>query len=90
MSESDCTTVREHLLGALHADFVGPFDPHANEEVLPIAPSRWYLTGFLAPQAHREPEEAEPPDDGAFDDAPETGVVDDGEQEPEPKPRVTT
>lgn len=45
--------VRAHLVNALDADLVGPFDPTAPEEVLPRPPSRWYLTGFLAPEARR-------------------------------------
>jgi len=50
--------VREHLMNALQADLVGPFlregQPGAGEEVLPLPPSRWYLTGFLAPQLGHE------------------------------------
>ncbi len=46
--------VRSQLTGALHLDLIGPRpgdDDHAGyrEEVLPIAPSKWYLTGFLVP-----------------------------------------
>ena len=45
---------RADLLDALRLDLVGPrpgFPPHAAyaEEVLPIAPSKWYLAGFLVP-----------------------------------------
>ena len=63
--------VRARLLAALEADLVGPFaagvpgvDPAeawASDETLTLAPSRWYLTGFLAPQGARTPE----PDDQA-------------------------
>lgn len=46
--------VRQNLVNALNADFVGPFIsdglPGGGQEVLPLPPSRWYLTGFLAPQ----------------------------------------
>jgi hypothetical protein len=48
------TAVREDLVAALEADLVGPFDPATPTETLPVPPSRWYLTGFLAPQADRE------------------------------------
>jgi hypothetical protein len=58
MNELD---VRRHLVKALEADLVGPFvpdsHPQGGQEVLPIAPSRWYLTGFLAPQGGRKPDE---------------------------------
>lgn len=42
--------VRERLIEALRLDLIGP-EPggeHAGE-VLPMPPSRWYLTGFLMP-----------------------------------------
>src|SRR5512145_2954961 len=52
--------VRERLVDALQADLVGPFLPddesESGQETLPIAPSRWYLTGFLAPQGSRKPD----------------------------------
>jgi hypothetical protein len=42
--------IRENLVRALALDLVGP-GPGSElaEEVLPQAPSRWYLTGFLVP-----------------------------------------
>jgi hypothetical protein len=48
------TEVRSNLLQALNLDLVGPdpASPHFErykEELLPQAPSKWYLTGFLAP-----------------------------------------
>ncbi|MBD2428240.1 DISARM system helicase DrmA [Phormidium sp. FACHB-1136] len=48
------TEVRQNLLDALQIDLVGP-DPASpyfgryKEELLSQAPSKWYLTGFLAP-----------------------------------------
>lgn len=54
------TDIRQRLLDALEADLVGPFVaenlPGGGEEVLPLPPSRWYLTGFLAPQFDRAPD----------------------------------
>ncbi len=53
-------TIRRRLVEALHADLIGPFvppdHPSGGEEILPLPPSRWYLTGFLAPQGGRAPE----------------------------------
>jgi hypothetical protein len=46
--------VRAHLIAALEADLIGPFDPEVPNEVLELSPSRWYLTGFLAPAGARE------------------------------------
>lgn len=49
--------LRERLVRALEADLIGPFDPENGDETLPLPPSRWYLTGFLAPQGGRDPQE---------------------------------
>ena len=52
--------VRQRLALALEADLVGPFTaedlPGGGQEVLPLPPSRWYLTGFLAPQFDNAPD----------------------------------
>ncbi len=77
------TEPREHLIRALQADLIGPFDPDSPVgEVLPLAPSRWYLTGFLAPANGREV--LEPTDDeiAAGPDVPEEETTG---HEPEPK-----
>lgn len=43
-------TVRVELVEALQLDLVGPDNDHPfAHELLPDAPSRWYLTGFLVP-----------------------------------------
>ncbi len=43
--------VREKLVDALGLDLIGPNrDSEHLAELLPQAPSRWYLTGFLVPQ----------------------------------------
>lgn len=42
--------VRDQLVEALRLDLIGPENGSELEtEVLPQAPSRWYLTGFLVP-----------------------------------------
>lgn len=42
--------VRSELADALKLDLVGPSEQLGSpQEVLPQAPSRWYLTGFLVP-----------------------------------------
>jgi len=45
--------VRDHLVAALAADLIGPYAADLADELLPRPPSRWYLTGFLAPEARR-------------------------------------
>lgn len=51
---------RTHLVEAPHADLIGAFvppgDPSGGGETLPLRPSRWYLTGFLACQGAQAPD----------------------------------
>ena len=59
--------VRSQLIDALRLDLVGPrpdYAPHADyaDEALPIAPSKWYLTGFLVP--YEAPASQRADDDG--------------------------
>jgi hypothetical protein len=85
--------VREHLVRALEADLVGPFTPaptpgsegagRAAEETLPLAPSRWYHVGFLAPEAGRDAQDPTDEDElGAGSDE-----DDEEDQGPEPEPK---
>jgi hypothetical protein len=81
--------VRDKLVEALEADLVGPFlppdRPGGGEEVLPIPPSRWYLTGFLAPQDDRAPEVDDVDSQGELAAGSESGAEDAGSDEPEAK-----
>ncbi|MBE2252457.1 MAG: helicase [Myxococcus sp.] len=69
-------TVRSHLVEALEADLIGPFDRAPGEatsdakELLRNAPSRTYLTGFLVPKEQGEIDEPDADDelDSAEDD----------------------
>lgn len=87
--------VRKHLVQALHADLVGPYTPwaeddtHSHPESLKIPPSRWYLTGFLAPQAHREaPNQDEEEQLVPQSDAEPVGAADPREKEDDQAPRA--
>src|SRR5688572_27693171 len=75
--------VRKQLVEALHLDLIGPRALGMPEEVLPQAPSKWYLTGFLVPieggQTQRLADEASED----LDSGGEPGGVDDGDA-PEP------
>jgi hypothetical protein len=86
--------VRASLVAALEADLIGPFalavpgvsatEAHASAEVLPMPPSRWYFTGFLAPRKQRAPEK----DDldslgGDFAAGSDSQAEDAGAEEPE-------
>ena len=48
---TDSASVRDYLTHALRLDLIGPRpdDAELAYEMLPHAPSRWYLTGFLLP-----------------------------------------
>lgn len=85
----ESSAVRTHVTEALHADLVGPFGRGAGEahsmaaEVLSIAPSRWYLTGFLAPREHRDA------DDDPTERDDELGLGDDKDDSDTPAPDPT-
>nr|WP_298724331.1 DISARM system helicase DrmA [uncultured Steroidobacter sp.] len=87
--------VRTNLLAALEADLIGPFalgqprvtaeQVHASTEVLPMPPSRWYFTGFLAPQARRIPDKEDLESHGGELGAGSDSQAEDaGAAEPEP------
>jgi len=82
--------IRAHLVEALEADLVGPFvpdsHPQGGQEILPIAPSRWYLTGFLAPHGGRVPDaDDEDSTDGEIAAGSESQAEDAGNDEPDTK-----
>ncbi len=65
---TESVQVRDHLVDVLARDLVGA-EPN---EVLSVAPSRWYLTGFLVP--HQAPIEVRQDPD------PEEGLGNDGDE----------
>jgi hypothetical protein len=81
--------VRARLVEALEAELIGPFYSAGYEgptdEALPLPPSRWYLTGFLAPIEHRET--GDPTSDDTLEEGPEDDPEDTGGPEGEPKLR---
>ena len=91
--------VRSRLVAALEADLVGPFqagipgatpaDVAASTETLTLPPSRWYLTGFLAPQGARAPEADDLDSNGGeLAAGSESQAEDAGSEEPEAKRAV--
>ncbi len=76
------TSIRASLVTALHSELVGPFDPNHPNEILETSPSRWYLTGFLAPQGGRETDPTDDDELGGGDDQDDEAEA---SQEPEPK-----
>lgn len=75
--------VRQSLLDALQIDLIGPSGTLGDHrEVLPQAPSRWYLTGFLVPTDADEEQRFDPNSDDCLDQAPAVAGVDEN-QEPE-------
>jgi hypothetical protein len=83
--------IRSELVKALQADLIGPFlpegHPGAGEEVLKLAPSRWYLTGFLAPAAGRQPDVDDQDSQDGLEAGDESKAEDAGTTEPEAKRR---
>jgi Helicase conserved C-terminal domain len=73
--------VRQQLVTALTLDLVGPDSQaadHYQTEILPQAPSKWYLTGFLVPyEASIEERSDETGDDGLELEAPDKRATDD-------------
>lgn len=77
--------VRRELVHALEVDLVGPDrrDESLLAEVLPQAPSRWYLTGFLVPSDTDPDQKSDDTGDEATDEL-GTGAGTDDETTPEP------
>lgn len=87
--------VRSSLLTALEADLIGPFtvgmpgvsrdEAHRSTEVLQMPPSRWYFTGFLAPQGRRAPDKDDLESHGGdFAAGSDSQSEDAGSEEPDP------
>ena len=72
--------VRENLLDALQVDLIGPSGPLGDpREVLPQAPSRWYLTGFLVPTDADEDQRYDPNNNDEVGQAPAEATVDENQ-----------
>ncbi|WP_437947562.1 DISARM system helicase DrmA [Sorangium sp. So ce296] len=87
------TAPRDHLVRALHADLVGPYqlDEEAivEQEILDLPPSRHYLTGFLAPEDERSPDDETADDSlGAGPDEPEEENQGGGEEPEDKRPNL--
>lgn len=81
------THPRDHLLSALKADLIGPYDPKAGDEVLALPPIRWYLTGFLVPEGEATQDNAAAGDENEEMAAGDEGNDESGSHEPEAKQR---
>jgi hypothetical protein len=70
--------IRNELVEALQLDLVGPSNDHAfARELLPDAPSRWYLTGFLVPSDAPLEQRTDETSDDEIDSAGEGDATDD-------------
>ena len=82
-AETTSAQVRSKLVDALKLDLVGPeADLGDPAEVLPQSPSRWYLTGFLAPLDAPPEQRSDAEADDDLDSSGEPGGDDDSEPEP--------
>jgi hypothetical protein len=79
--------VRSFLTHSLRLDLIGP-EPDEPEisEVLPIAPSRWYLTGFLVPwNAPAQQKRDEDDSQGELEYGDTSAAADEDNSPPEPR-----
>lgn len=77
---ADSVEVRSRIAAALRLDLTGP-DARGNgdpAEVLDQMPSRWYLTGFLAPAGAAEDQRADPTANEELDGGSDARDADDG------------
>lgn len=80
MTTPEPIQVRQSLLDALQIDLIGPSGAIGDHrEVLPQAPSRWYLTGFLVPTDADEEQRFDPNSDDEVDQAPAVAGIDENE-----------
>lgn len=78
MSKVQSIEVRNHLVEMLRLDLIGPSAGEAYEnEILPQAPSRWYLTGFLVPFEAPEDQRTDPQGNEQAESAESGGLDDD-------------
>jgi hypothetical protein len=76
--------VRKELVRAMRLDLVGPDEQLGTlDEVLPQAPARWYLTGFIVPLDAEASQRADEDGNDEVDQAPVSAGVDDATP-PEP------
>jgi hypothetical protein len=75
---STSAEVRSQLIKALEMDLIGA----KPDEILPEAPTKWYLSGFLAPYGVPQSDRSDDFGDDEIDEASRTGAGDD-EQAPE-------
>jgi hypothetical protein len=76
--------IRDQLVDALHLDLVGP-EPGSplENELLPSAPSRWYLTGFLISFEAPDTQDSDETADDQLDLIPAQAKAGDDENTPE-------
>jgi hypothetical protein len=87
--EMTSAEVRSKLVEALRLDLVGPgVNLGDAQEVLPQAPSRWYLTGFLVPLGAKPEQRKDEAADDDFDNAGEAGGTDDDAADDKPAARA--
>ena len=77
--------VRARLTHALRLDLIGPeADEPQADELLPIPPSRFYLTGFLAPLNAPALQKADDDEQGELELAAASGGAEDDDSTPDP------
>ena len=69
MALETSAAVRASLIDALRLDLIGPSpdSPLHASEIIPQAPSRWYLSGFLVPYEAKLSDRTDPDSNDSFD-----------------------
>ncbi len=76
--------VRSSLINALKLDLIGPEPDSAHaDEIIPQAPSKWYLSGFLVPYEAKLQDRSDPDSDDSFDSQVEKTTSGDDDEKPE-------
>jgi len=79
------TEAREKIVEAIELDLIGPTNDHAfAKELLPEAPTRWYLAGFLVPVDASEEDKFDPESQDQQDAAGEEPDSPDDSGQPDP------
>ncbi|EDX83177.1 Helicase conserved C-terminal domain protein [Synechococcus sp. PCC 7335] len=84
MALQTSAAVRASLINALRLDLIGPGPDDAAHasEVIPQAPSRWYLSGFLVPYEAKLSDRSDPDSDDSFESEITKGASNSDDEKP--------
>jgi hypothetical protein len=79
--------IRSTLIDTLQLDLIGPTaqDTTHHQEIIPQAPSKWYLSGFLVPYEAKLSQRSDPDSNDQPDQQPKKDKSNDDDHPPEPE-----